>query len=122
MPIVPDSSATPATDPQADARDDLLLIPLIPVLRDARWGWRRAAFVALAVVLILLGFATVPVPLASGVIFWIPGVLMLSIAIPPVARWLNRLEHKLPDRWRRRLRPKLWYKARRKLRDAVRAP
>jgi hypothetical protein len=113
------STSEPPSAARAEPNGDVLKVPLVPVLDDARWSWKRIVFVVVAVVLLLGGFALVPLPVASGFVLWIPGALMLGIAVPPVARWLNRQEQKLPDRWRRRLRPRLWWRARRKLRDAV---
>jgi hypothetical protein len=112
-------SAEAATSAEADkARDEL--VALVPVPRQARWTWKRLAFLIVSLVLIAGGFALVPVPVASGLPLWIPGILMLGLAVPPVARWINRLESRLPDRWRRRLRPRLWWRTRRKLKQLAR--
>ncbi len=116
MPPVPDPSVPGRDEPHAGAP----LVPLIPVVRNVSWTPKRVGFIVLAVVLILLGLLTVPVPFASGIVFWIPGLLLLGIALPPVARCFNRQERRLPDRWRRRLRPRLWLRLRRRLQRAAR--
>ena len=118
MPILVDPAPQPTPQSASDP-GDVLGIPLIPVVALDHWSWKRVAFLAVAVVLALLGFLLVPLPVASGVIFWVPAALMLGIALPPIARFLNAQEARLPERCRRWLRPRLWRKARRTLKRAI---
>jgi hypothetical protein len=119
LPVPPAEQREAAEPDEADkARDEL--VALVPEPRVTRWTWKRLAFLLGSLVLIAGGFALVPVPVASGLPLWIPGILMLGLAVPPVARLINRFESRLPDRWRRRLRPRLWWRARRRLKEPAR--
>jgi hypothetical protein len=92
--------------------------PLIPVPRGKSHALLRPLLIVGGVVLIVGGALLGLVPGLPGVVLGVPGVFMVGIAVPPVGRWINRQEQKLPPKWRRRLRPKLWRKARRKVLDA----
>lgn len=64
----------------------------------------RGALVAGALLCLVLGVIGWLIPVVSGVPFYILGLVLLGLASPATARWINRQERRLPLRWRLRLR------------------
>jgi uncharacterized membrane protein HdeD (DUF308 family) len=93
------------------------LPPLIPEDVDLKPAWKKYVLLGVGILLIVVGIIFVPVPVMSGVPFWVVGALVLGVSVPPFARFVNRQEARLPARWRRKLRPRLWRKARDKLKE-----
>ncbi len=84
-------------------------------------GTRRSMLVRVALglgaaVCFGLGLVLWPVPVMTGIPFWILGFVLLGMVSRRTARWVNRQERRLPRRARLLLRPRL----RRALRKAQR--
>jgi hypothetical protein len=111
------SAASKTKAPDESRSSEQEFPPLIPIPRGKPKG--RILLLIGGVILILAGAALGLLPGAPGLVLGVPGVFMLSLASPPVGRWINRHEEKLSPKWRKRLRPKIWWKARRALKKRV---
>lgn len=68
---------------------------------------RRILFGLGAVGCFVLGVAGGFVPIVPGIPFSVLGIVLLSKAVPPFGRWINRKERTWKLKWRLLLRPAL---------------
>jgi hypothetical protein len=80
------------------------LPPLLRTSRGPQSLWRRILLISGALGCFLLGIFGWLLPVVTGIPFYVAGLVLLGIASPPVRRWINRIEARLPLRWRRLLR------------------
>ena len=66
--------------------------------------WQRALCVCGAGVCFILGVIGWLIPVVTGLPFYAVGLLLLGMASKRVARWINRMDRKLPYRVRVKLR------------------
>ena len=84
--------------------------PVAPELPDListthrRPLWKRALYVLGALVCFALGVVGWLIPVVTGLPFHAAGLVLLGLASSRVARWINRLERRLPHRVRVQLR------------------
>jgi len=81
---------------------DLLKVP-----SEGKPFWLRAVLFLGAAVCMLLGVVGWLVPVITGIPFYILGLVLLGMAHPPLARWVNLKERGLSPRIRKVLRPRL---------------
>jgi hypothetical protein len=102
------------------------LFPELPdLLRTGRSSappWRRALYLAGAVLAFAAGIVGWLVPVVTGVPLWIAGFVLLAMASQRAVRAVNALERRLPERWRRRLRRGIAKVPIRRLRSRVNLP
>jgi hypothetical protein len=103
--------------PESTTPEEEKFLPLVPVPRKPRRARVRVALIGGGILFVGLGLASTLLVVAPGFLLWIPGLLLLGVAVPGVGHWINRQESKLPPKWRRRLRPRAWRKGRRKLQE-----
>jgi hypothetical protein len=84
--------------------------PVAPELPDListayrRPLWKRALCVLGALVCFALGIVGWLIPVVTGLPFHAAGLVLLGLASSRVARWINRLERRMPHRLRVQLR------------------
>jgi uncharacterized membrane protein YbaN (DUF454 family) len=66
--------------------------------------WQRALFVLGALVCFVLGIVGWLIPVVTGLPFHAAGLVLLGLTSRRVARWINRIERRLPHRVRVQLR------------------
>lgn len=86
---------------------DYALPDLLPRTRKKRSVLQRVLYFGGAILCILLGIAATPVPVISGLPFYIIAALLLAATSPLARRLINRLDRKLPHRARLALRASL---------------
>ena len=85
-----------------EAFPDLLKVP-----SEGKALWLRVVLFLGAAGCMLLGVVGWLVPVVSGIPFYILGLVLLSMAHPPLARWVNLKERGFSPRIRKALRPRL---------------
>lgn len=65
---------------------------------------KRAALLVGGIVFVVLGVVGWLIPVVTGIPFYIVGFVLLGLASPRAARWINRLDRRLPHRARVALR------------------
>lgn len=86
---------------------DHSLPDLLPRTRKKRTVLQRVLYIGGAVLCILAGIAATPIPLISGLPFYVIAALLLASSSMFARRLINRLDRKLPHRARLALRSSL---------------
>ncbi|MDG2150093.1 MAG: hypothetical protein P8N09_11280 [Planctomycetota bacterium] len=86
----------------SEAFSDLLKVP-----SERKPLWFRVVLFLGAAGCMLLGVVGWLVPVVTGIPFYILGLVLLSMAHPPLARWVNLKERGFSPRVRKALRPRL---------------
>lgn len=77
---------------------------LLSTAPNALPAWKRALLLVGGGLCVLLGVVGWLIPVITGVPFYVLGFVLLGLASPLAARWINRLERRLPTRARLALR------------------
>jgi uncharacterized membrane protein YbaN (DUF454 family) len=67
-------------------------------------AWKRTAFLVGGGVCVVLGVIGWLMPVVTGIPFYVAGFVLFGLASVRMARTINALDRKLPDRVRRALR------------------
>jgi uncharacterized membrane protein YbaN (DUF454 family) len=70
------------------------------MMRRVLWGLGAA-------ICFVLGIVGWLIPIMTGIPFYMLGIVLLSKAVPPFGRWINRKERTWKLKWRLLLRPAL---------------
>jgi len=77
---------------------------LLALDADTRPAWKRTVLFGCGVICIVIGVICGPIPIMTGIPFYIGGAVLLGMSNKHVAAWINRWERKLPRRARLMLR------------------
>lgn len=98
---------TPPDDRPSSLTEGVSIPDLIGEPRGEHSVLRRLLWGLGSLVCFVLGIIGWLVPVITGIPFYILGLALLSKAVPPVGRWINRRERRWSLSWRLLLRPKL---------------